>query len=133
MKRKTCVQCKNDFSYKHFDRNPSGKDGYRNVCKTCEKDRRKRKGIKKVYPFFSAEILHMCSTLKYIEVTKCDIFYGIIIHLRPREKLAFSVVAYQGGGSKVHPNVREARFWLYKKMIEAGERTQAAVMKFISI
>jgi hypothetical protein len=129
-KYKICTGCgERLIIQRHFVKNPDGADGYRNVCKTCQGTVKIKRAGKESYPFFTPEILSLCRHHRYIEVKKFGYFYGILIILRVNEILAFSVLADTKQGSKIFSNQREARAWLYKFTIEAGERTMTGLAR----
>ena len=114
----------------HFRKNPDAADGYRNLCKKCEGIQGKRKTCRPAdYPFFTEEILSYCKNNRYEEIKKFGYFYGIIIILREKEYLAFSILADTKKGSKVFESKNEAKAWLYKYAVEVGQRTETGLMR----
>jgi hypothetical protein len=132
LKEKLCRKCNLEKEIKYFYRNPDSPDGYRNICKSCErviKMTAKRK-VQLNSPFFSSEIFSLIKHHKFKEVAKFGYFYGILIWVRKYDILAFSVVRFDTKGAKVFHKEQEARAWLYKKMIEAGQRTELGLTKY---
>jgi len=67
---------------------------------------------------------------RFSVIEKFGIMYGVLIYLRKNEILAFSVTAFERKGSRVFENTKEARFYLYKLMIQAGEKTKIGLTKY---
>jgi hypothetical protein len=130
---KICIQCgKKKIRKIHFHKNVDSPDGYRNICKSCRGVNKPHKRKNK-YPFFNSAIIQLCGQHKHIEVKKFGFFYGILIYIRPAEILAFSVLADTEKGSETFKTEREARAWLYKFAIYAGNRTLIGLTKGIKI
>ena len=129
-KKKQCRgPCKRtlEIGPENFRKDIKMRDGYVNTCKKCE-------GIKKTrildyVPFFSQDLLALCKYNGFKEVHKLGIFYGVLIHLRKNEWLAFSITSYESRGSKVFNSELLARNWLYNMMIVAGEKTAVGLAK----
>lgn len=130
-KEKYCKGCKVTKPIKLFTRNSDGKDGYRNYCKACQGVQRINKGRprKSNSAFFSSEVFELMKHHRYKEVARFEVFFGILIFIRPRDIMAFSVVTWNKKGSQVFEKENEARAWLYKQMVEAGIRTEVGLSK----
>lgn len=123
-KYKICSCCGKQKKINQFHRDPNSSDGYRTECRSC-----RSVNITSEYPFFTQQILQLCKNHKYVEVTYFGYFLGIMVYLRPKEILAFSVVAATVKGSNVFETHIKAREWLCKKVIQAGERIAAGLTR----
>lgn len=119
---KICKGCGKRKLKSHFRKNKDAKDGYRNYCKACQ-------GTENIYPFFTKEVQNFCKHHRFSEVRKFGFFYGILVYLRRKEVLAFSVVDDSQTGSKVCKTADEGREFLYCRMIIAGEKTRKGVTR----
>ena len=131
MQKKKCKVCSQILTLKNFHRNSEAKGGYRNICKVCRQMTQKRKDDqKRTIPFFSIGIKRLMKHNRFKHVERFGFYYGVLILLRPKEVLAFSVVKSKGKASHVFESEKEARFFLYKQMIQAGEKTRIGFEKF---
>lgn len=121
-KYKICSCCGKRQRVTQFHRNPGSPDGYRTECRSC-------RGNTSEYPFFTPQILQLCKNHKFVEVCYFGYFIGILVYLRPKEILAFSVIAATIKGSNVFETHIKAREWLCKKVILAGERIAAGLTR----
>ena len=127
---KICIRCgKRKLKATQFYKNKTSPDGYRNTCKSCSALARKEKKKSETNPLFSEHVLSLMRHHKYIPIKKFGYFYGILIYLRPKEILAFSLISDTAGGSKIFETGVKAKEFLYKKMILAGDRTRAGLTK----
>lgn len=127
---KICVKCgKRKLKATQFYKNKTSPDGYRNICKSCSALAKKERKKKDVNPIFSEHVLSLMRHHKFIPIKKFGYFYGILIYLRPKEILAFSLISDTAGGSQVFESSTKAKEFLYKKMIIAGDKTRAGLTK----
>jgi len=123
---KICNKCGKNKSIKQFYKNERAKDGHRNTCKSCSAVKRRLKNKKNNNPLLNEEVISLMRHHKYTKVIKFGYFYGLLIFLRHKEILAFSLIA-ENSGSNVFSSTAKAKAFLYKKMIMAGERTSAGL------
>lgn len=122
MKEKRCTKCRNILPLDFFHEDKKSKDGRRTQCKLCRSEMMKKKERKKYKPemFLTEDILKMTQLYKSTKISYFGYQIGILIYMRKKEILAFSVLS----GSQVFKYRNEAVIFLIKKIFNAAKDLQ---------
>ena len=109
---KICLRCgRKKKKDKHFHRNPNGKDGFRNICKSCMGTKSFR------FKLLSDDLLSFLAFHPHSEVNYFGFKIGYIITIRKGEFMAYSILK----GSRIFEEKQNAKAWLCHRVIKAAK------------